>query len=131
MDPTAFATKIHALHPQIKIASLGGATEGSIWSIWYPIEVVDPHWTSIPYGVAMPNQRMYILNEWGEHCPPGVIGEIHIGGEGVALGYWRDPEKTAASFFNHASLGRLYKTGDLGLWSGPVISNFLVVKTFR
>lgn len=45
-----------------------------------------------------------------------MIGEIHIGGQGVAVGYWQDHEKTKASFIDHPELGRLYKTGDLGKW---------------
>src|SRR3569833_1990244 len=65
----------------------------------------------------MPNQKMNVLNAFGEHCPVGDTGEIHIGGVGVALGYWNDKEKTNASFIAHSSLGRLYKTGDLGKWN--------------
>lgn len=98
----------------LEIMSLGGATEGSIWSIWYPIREVDPRWTSIPYGRAMPNQSMYILDADGVELPIGTLGEICIGGAGVALDYWNDPEKTAASFFEHETLGRLYRTGDCG-----------------
>ena len=40
---------------------------------------------SIPYGCAMPNQKMYVLNSFREHCPIGVVGEIYIGGDGVAV----------------------------------------------
>ncbi|MGW2410558.1 non-ribosomal peptide synthetase, partial [Streptomyces sp. NPDC001739] len=115
--PTGLPDRIRALAPEAVVMSLGGATEGSIWSIWYGIDEVDPSWSSIPYGVAMPNQRMYVLNDQGEHCPVGVIGEIHIGGAGVALGYWRDEELTAQRYVEHPTLGRLYRTGDLGRWS--------------
>ncbi|MBX9597695.1 MAG: amino acid adenylation domain-containing protein [Burkholderiales bacterium] len=114
--PLNLATQINKHNPQTIVMSLGGATEGSIWSIWYEIKDVMPEWKSIPYGVAMPNQKMYILNQNGGHNSVGVIGEIHIGGCGVALGYWNDQEKTQASFIEHPSLGRLYKTGDLGRW---------------
>ncbi|WEF32911.1 non-ribosomal peptide synthetase/type I polyketide synthase [Pseudoduganella chitinolytica] len=114
--PTGLAARLKACAPGVRVMSLGGATEGSIWSIWHEIETPVPHnWTSIPYGVAMPNQKMYVIND-GEHCPVGVIGEIHIGGAGVALNYWGDAAKTAASFFQHPTLGRLYRTGDLGRW---------------
>ncbi len=96
------------------VTSLGGATEGSIWSIWHPISEVDPAWNSVPYGSAMPNQSMLVLNKQGNACPFGVTGEIHIGGQGVALNYWGDAARTAASFIDHPTEGRLYKTGDLG-----------------
>lgn len=115
--PVKLPNQIKALSSNATVMSLGGATEGSIWSIWYEIKEADPKWNSIPYGEAMPNQKMYVLNAFGEHCPVGVTGEIHIGGEGVALGYWVDEEKTNASFIVHQQLGRLYKTGDLGKWN--------------
>ncbi|NIB61070.1 amino acid adenylation domain-containing protein, partial [Francisella noatunensis subsp. orientalis] len=114
--PLNLPKQIKEVCPNITVMSLGGATEGSIWSIWYEVNDIDPNWNFIPYGQAMPNQRMYVLNEQGQHNPIGVIGEIYIGGQGVAVGYWQDQEKTAASFINHPELGRLYKTGDLGKW---------------
>ncbi|MEY9995640.1 amino acid adenylation domain-containing protein/non-ribosomal peptide synthase protein (TIGR01720 family) [Streptomyces sp. V4I8] len=115
--PTQLPARLRKLAPEAKVMSLGGATEGSIWSIWHEIGEVDPAWTSVPYGTAMPGQRMYVLNGAGEHCPVGVAGEIHIGGGGVALGYWRDEERTAERFVEHPMLGRLYRTGDLGRWT--------------
>ncbi|WP_460885498.1 condensation domain-containing protein, partial [Pseudoduganella ginsengisoli] len=115
--PTGLAARLKGCAPQVRVMGLGGATEGSIWSIWHEIGTPVPaHWSSIPYGVAMPNQQMYVLNDEQAHCPVGVIGEIHIGGAGVALNYWGDEQRTAASFFEHATLGRLYRTGDLGRW---------------
>jgi len=115
--PLSLPEKIKKYYPQSQVVSLGGATEGSIWSIWYDIENIEKNWKSIPYGYAMPNQKMYVLNEYGSHCPFGVTGEIHIGGIGVALNYWMDEEKTAQSYINHPELGRLYRTGDLGKWN--------------
>ena len=114
--PVKLPEQIKTLNPNITVMSLGGATEGSIWSIWYEIKETDQNWKSIPYGEAMPNQKMYVLNEFGDK-PAGVTGEIHIGGEGVAMGYWNDEQKTNASFIRHSQLGRLYKTGDLGKWN--------------
>lgn len=114
--PTDLPRRITICCSKAVIISLGGATEGSIWSIWYEIEQVKDGWVSIPYGVPMPNQKMYVLNYHNEHCPVGVVGELHIGGTGVALNYWGNDEKTNSSFIEHCSLGRLYKTGDLGKW---------------
>ena len=115
--PTNLPNRIKKYCSQAQIISLGGATEGSIWSIWYKINKVYSEWNSIPYGVAMPNQKMYVLNHAYQHCPVGVIGEIYIGGMGVALNYWRDRSKTEASFIPHPQLGRIYRTGDLGKWN--------------
>ncbi len=114
--PLQLPQQIKSRNTGITIFSLGGATEGSIWSIWYEVKNINGHWSSIPYGKAMPNQKMYVLNTFGEHCPCDVLGEIYIGGVGVAEGYWQDEERTQASFINHNTLGKLYKTGDLGKW---------------
>ncbi|MEG4394820.1 amino acid adenylation domain-containing protein [Microcoleus sp. BROC3] len=97
------------------VIGLGGATEASIWSILYPIETVDPAWKSIPYGRSMTNQHFYVLNEAMEPCQEGVVGELYIGGIGLARCYWRDEEKTNKRFITHPHTGdRLYCTGDLG-----------------
>ncbi|OCG21783.1 non-ribosomal peptide synthetase [Gilliamella sp. App4-10] len=103
------------LNQTLSIISLGGATECAIWSVFYPIMDLDPHWTSIPYGRGLRNQPIYVLNEQLEECPVGVEGEIYIGGMGLAQGYLNDPDKTAASFvWRKASAERIYRTGDLG-----------------
>lgn len=98
-----------------RIISLGGATEASIWSNYYEIKDVDPSWSSIPYGKALPNQTMYILDDKLKPKPFNVPGMIYIGGKGLARGYLGDAEKTNASFIIHPTTNeRLYKTGDIG-----------------
>ncbi len=107
--------KIRERFNPAEIIGLGGATEASIWSILYPIHSVAPDWTSIPYGQPMTNQNFYVLNEDMEPCPDWVPGQLYIGGNGLAKGYWRDGEKTDASFIQHPKTGiSLYRTGDLG-----------------
>ncbi|MFE7609006.1 non-ribosomal peptide synthetase [Streptomyces celluloflavus] len=113
--PTDLPGQIRAHFPDMKVTSLGGATEGSIWSVCYPIDTVPEHWSSIPYGKALANQTLHVYNSWLEPCPVGVTGEIHIGGTGVAQGYWGDEARTAERFITHPDTReRLYKTGDLG-----------------
>ncbi|HJT56498.1 MAG TPA: amino acid adenylation domain-containing protein [Ktedonobacteraceae bacterium] len=113
--PLALPDQIKAQMRGTRVISLGGATEASIWSILYPITTVDPTWNSIPYGVPMRNQQFHVLNEALEPCPVWVPGQLYIGGIGLAQGYWRDTEKTQASFIIHPHSGeRLYRTGDLG-----------------
>ena len=98
-----------------QVISLGGATEASIWSIFYAIETVDPAWKSIPYGRPLANQRFYVLDELLEPRPVWIPGQLYIGGIGLAREYWRNEDKTASSFIQHPKTGeRLYKTGDLG-----------------
>ncbi len=113
--PVDLPAQIKAAVDGIHVVSLGGATEGSIWSIVYPINEVERHWKSIPYGKPLANQRFYVLNEWMSSCPRWVTGELYIGGNGVALGYLGDVEKSAQRFIHHPISGeRLYRTGDLG-----------------
>lgn len=113
--PLDLPQKIRTLFRDIEIISLGGATEASIWSIYYPINEIDPEWSSIPYGRSMNNQKVYVLNKKFDFCPVWVTGDLYIGGAGLAKGYWNDKEKTDASFVTHPETKeRLYKTGDLG-----------------
>lgn len=113
--PVNLPERIRRFVPDIELISLGGATEGSIWSIFYPIGEVDPQWRSIPYGKPLRNQQMHVLDRRWQACPDGVTGEIYIGGDGVALGYLGDPVRTAERFVEHPRTGmRLYRTGDLG-----------------
>jgi amino acid adenylation domain-containing protein len=113
--PVSLPDRIRKMSPEAQRVSLGGATEGSIWSIYYPVAEVSSDWDSIPYGKALPNQHMYVLNKALQSCPELVTGDIYIGGLGVASGYWKDPNKTAKQFVLHPTTGeRLYYTGDLG-----------------
>lgn len=113
--PLTLPERLQKVVPNAITCSLGGATEASIWSVIHLIERVDLNWNSIPYGRALENQSIFVLDEHNAICPPWVPGEIYIGGIGVAIGYWRDPNKTAAAFISHPETGaRLYRTGDLG-----------------
>lgn len=112
--PIPLIKKMKALLPNSIYVSLGGATEVSIWSILYAIQEIDPKWNSIPYGRAMRHQTVEILDDSLMPCPVGVIGEIFIGGMGLAREYWKDLEKTQQSFIFDKNHRRLYKTGDFG-----------------
>ncbi len=115
--PVDLPEKIKKKFPNAQVISLGGATEASIWSIYYPIESVDPDWKSIPYGYPLANQTMYVLGYDRTPLPEQVVGDIYIGGLGLAMGYQNDPKKTRAAFPDHPRYGRLYATGDRGYFS--------------
>jgi amino acid adenylation domain-containing protein len=110
--------KTLAANEQIEVHSLGGATEASIWSITFPIKSVDPTWKSIPYGLPMVNQQFHVLDAFLQPTPIGVVGELYIGGIGLALGYHNRQALTAEKFipdpFSTRPGARLYRTGDLG-----------------
>ncbi|MGO9296364.1 MAG: amino acid adenylation domain-containing protein [Streptosporangiaceae bacterium] len=106
---------IRACYPHAQVISLGGATEASIWSVCYPIGELPPQWTRIPYGKPLANQTLQVCDAQLRPCPVWTVGEIYIGGTGVAKGYWADPDRTAERFLSHPETGeRRYRTGDLG-----------------
>lgn len=113
--PVSLPDAIRASHPRAQVISLGGATEASIWSVMFPIGGVPPEWSRIPYGKPMANQTLHVLDGRLQPCPVWTVGEIFIGGIGVAKGYWADPVRTAERFIVHPTSGEcLYRTGDLG-----------------
>jgi len=112
--PVSQPSQIAALAPGAAMLSLGGATEAAIWSICYPL-TPRRYARSVPYGTAMRNQSVHVLTHRGEPAAPWQVGEIHIGGAGLAQGYLGDPTRTAAAFIEHPVSGeRLYRTGDYG-----------------
>lgn len=115
--PVTLPGRLKAVAPRVDVISLGGATEVSMDSIIYPVRDVDARSKSIPYGRPMANQTSYILDKSLCLTPIGVPGELHLGGAGVALGYWKRPGLTAEKFipdpFASEPGGRLYKTGDV------------------
>ncbi|HUQ56320.1 AMP-binding protein, partial [Lentzea sp.] len=67
--PVDLPDRLRAVAPGVAVMSLGGATEAAVWSIFHPVEEVDPDWVSIPYGKPLRNQRFAVVNERGERCP--------------------------------------------------------------
>ncbi len=124
--------RIRTLLPGVDLWSLGGATEASIWSIRFPIEDVDPQWSSIPYGTPMRNQSWHVLDDALRACPTWSVGDLFIGGLGLARGYLGDEVRTRQSFIRHPATGeRLYRTGDLGRYLPDGTIEFLGREDFQ
>ena len=123
--PIPLPAKIKTHFPNANVISMGGATEASIWSIYYEVDTVEEHWKSIPYGYPLGNQTFYVLNATQEQCPVDVTGELYIGGVGVAEGYINEEELTRNAFIQHETLGRIYKTGDYGVFRKEGYIEFL------
>jgi amino acid adenylation domain-containing protein len=115
--PLEFFGVIRRFFPKCQMISLGGATEATVWSNFYPVQCVEPWWVSIPYGRPIQNARYYVLDEYLNHTPWGAQGDLYIGGECLTDGYLNRPELTADRFlpdpYNSIPGARMYKTGDL------------------
>jgi amino acid adenylation domain-containing protein len=88
-----------------------GPTETTIWSSWCRVQ---RDGAPITIGPPAANTLFYVLDKRCRPVPPGVPGELCIGGEGVARGYLNRPELNAERFLaNPFAQGRIYRTGDL------------------
>jgi len=116
--PVTLPDRVRQAFPGAQVLALGGATEATVWSNWFPVGEVDPGWTSIPYGRPISGARYHVLDTGFAPCPIGVPGDLHIGGECLCLGYAGRPDLTAAAFlpdpFSGTPGARLYRTGDRG-----------------
>jgi amino acid adenylation domain-containing protein len=76
----------------------------------------------VPIGGPLTNMQVYVLDEWQQLVPSGVVGELYVGGVGLARGYLKRPELTAERFvpnpFSEEAGARLYRTGDLCRYVG-------------
>lgn len=92
-----------------------GPTETTVWSTVHRVTKVEGQ---IPIGHPIANTQVYVLDAHRELVPSGVVGELYIGGAGLARGYLHRPELTRERFVPSpfAEDGRLYRTGDLGRW---------------
>ncbi|HEY1580407.1 MAG TPA: amino acid adenylation domain-containing protein [Terracidiphilus sp.] len=95
-----------------EVWNLYGPTETTIWSTLQRVISQDE---PISIGRPIANTQVYLLDEYGQPVPPGVPGELYIGGNGLARGYLQREELTAERFVNSTfhSGKRLYRTGDL------------------
>jgi amino acid adenylation domain-containing protein len=94
-----------------------GPTEGTTFTCCYRIKK-DEEWNyGIPIGGAISNTHVYVLDRKQQVVPVGVVGELYIGGAGLARGYLREAELTAQRFVPHPYSKekgeRLYRTGDM------------------
>ncbi|MFK3779678.1 amino acid adenylation domain-containing protein [Agrobacterium sp. NPDC089420] len=108
--------ELRRLEPGLRLISLGGPTETTIWSIWH--EIVADDIAAIPYGHPLPANRYFVLNDRGDHCPAGVVGRIHTVGVNVAIGYLEDGTITQTDFVTvddpEGRPVRAFRTGDRG-----------------
>jgi amino acid adenylation domain-containing protein len=99
--------------PHVRFTNLYGPTETTIASSFFTVPSLpeDPR-LPVPIGSAIRGEQLLILDEFLCAVAPGELGDLYIGGVGVTLGYWEDPDKTRECFVQRRE-GTIYKTGDL------------------
>jgi amino acid adenylation domain-containing protein len=119
LDPERVRDVLRSGAPR-RLLNAYGPTETTTFATWQLVVDVAEEARTVPIGRPIANARVYVLDEQLSPVPVGVRGELFIGGDGLARGYWRRPDLTAEKFvpdpFSVEPGGRLYRTGDLVKW---------------
>ncbi|MFD6247050.1 amino acid adenylation domain-containing protein [Streptomyces roseolus] len=124
----AHVSRFLARHPGIRLLNGYGPVESCVFATVHPITPDDcgrEH--GIPIGREVPGTAIHVRDEEGRPCGPGEVGELHVAGAGLALGYLGDPELTARRFPAEPVDGsplRVYRTGDRGYRDGEGVLHF-------
>jgi len=114
--PARVLHQMHRAAPRAEIANLYGPTEATVYCLEWVSRGAGEHTGPVPIGTPLPNTRAYVLDAALRPVPPGVVGELHIAGTGLARGYLNQPGRTAERFVPdpYGPPGsRMYRTGDL------------------
>ncbi len=105
-----------AINAGTQLVNMYGITETTVHVTYRALEAADAQLVGVsPIGVRIPDLQLYVLDERREPLPMGVVGELYVGGAGVARGYLNRDELNAERFLADPATGlRMYKTGDLG-----------------
>ena len=115
--------------PPARLINAYGPTETTTFATWHEVREVAEGASTVPIGRPIANTEIYILDGRREPVPVGVVGEIYIGGPGLADGYLGRPELTAERFvphpFDSTPGARLYRTGDRARFRADGVIEFL------
>jgi amino acid adenylation domain-containing protein len=105
------------LRPGLRLVNGYGPTEDTVIATFAELDATSASASGVPIGLPVANAQAYVLDGHLSPVPVGVVGELCLGGAGVARGYLNAPELTEQKFipdpFRGAAGARLYKTGDL------------------
>ncbi|MDP0490528.1 MAG: amino acid adenylation domain-containing protein [Verrucomicrobiota bacterium JB023] len=121
--------KALSLLPNTRLINGYGPTENTTFSCCHTITREDLRSPSIPIGRPIGNTEVYLLDESQNPLPPGVEGELYLGGDGLALGYYKNPPLTSERFlpnpFSTEPESKLYRTGDRARYRPNGVIEFL------
>ncbi|NWE86102.1 amino acid adenylation domain-containing protein, partial [Pseudomonas edaphica] len=105
-----------AINAGTQLVNMYGITETTVHVTYRALEAADAQLVGVsPIGVRIPDLQLYVLDARREPLPMGVVGELYVGGAGVARGYLNRDQLNAERFLADPATGlRMYKTGDLG-----------------
>lgn len=110
--------ELRELDQGIRLVSLGGPTETTIWSIWHDLTSEDVN--VIPYGKPLPGNKYFVMDGLNKHVPQGVVGRIMTVGVNLAVGYLEDGEIKQTDFVtiidDNGDQVRAFRTGDQGYY---------------
>ncbi len=121
LEPKRLSTWLHS-HPGLpRMINMYGITETTVHASFREIGESDVAGNSSPIGVPLDHLGFFLLDEWMRQVPVGVVGELYVAGDGVAVGYLGRAGLSASRFvacpFGEPG-ARMYRTGDLVCW-GP------------
>ncbi len=127
LSPSHVARMLEAA-PGITVVNGYGPTESTVFTTCHPMRSAAEVESPLPIGRPIGNTRVAVVDQDLRLCPPGVDGELWIGGDGLARGYLHRPDLTAERFVPDPFWRegeRLYRTGDLVRWRPDGALDFL------
>ncbi|HEY4385098.1 MAG TPA: amino acid adenylation domain-containing protein, partial [Ktedonobacteraceae bacterium] len=115
--------------PNVRLINEYGPTETVVGCCTYEVRTHERFTSGLPIGRPIANTQLYVLDPFLQPVPPGVAGELYIGGAGLARGYFQQADLSAERFvphpFSHRPGARLYRTGDLASYQQDGTLTFL------
>ncbi len=128
LSPAHVADALRLL-PGLRLVNGYGPTEATTFAICHEIDARDAEGRSIPIGRPIANTEIYVVDANLRPVPVNVVGELYIGGAGLARGYLERPALTAECFvsnpFDPDPNARLYRTGDLARYRADGLVEFV------